>query len=354
MKVNGQMVTLAREFRALTQQDLADQLGIGQSTVAKVEAGQRTDLDEGVMNRMSSLLGFPVSFFQQDEDLLSFGSSSYFYRKRATLTAADRKRIHSIVNLQRIALRQMLKHVEVEPRRELPSFDLDDYGGSAARAAHALRDFWKLPDGPVRNLTELVEGAGVIVVRCRFDSKKFDGTSLRLADMPPLVFLNSDLPGDRWRYTLAHELGHLVIHTVPHEAMEDEADLFAAEFLTPESEIKPQLMQVQRWRPRELAQLKIYWRVSMHMLVHRAKDLGVLTAEQATSAYIALAPMRQLEPVPIEQEVPSSLAKIVRAIVEDLDFAVDGLRAMVRWGEGLTQQLLPCAEKAPGRLRLVR
>lgn len=354
MKVNGQMVTLAREFRGLTQQDLATQLGVGQSTIAKVEAGQRTELDEPVVERAAAVLGFPQAFFQQNEDLLSFGSSSYFYRKRATLTAVDRKRIHSIVNLQRIALRQMLKHVEVEPRRELPAFDLEDYGGSAARAAHALRDFWKLPDGPIRNLTELVEGAGVIVFRCNFESRKFDGTSLRLADMPPMVFLNADLPGDRWRYTLAHELGHLVMHTVPHEAMEDEADQFAAEFLTPEEEIKPQLMQVPRWRPREMAQLKLYWRVSMHMLVHRAKDLNVLSPEQATSAYIALAPMRQLEPVPIEQEQPMSLLKIVRAIVDDLDFSVDGLRDLVRWEDGLTRQLLPYAEKAPGRLRLVQ
>ena len=354
MKVNGEMVALAREFRELTQQALAAELGVGQSTIAKLEASLRNDLEESLIQRLAVILGFPVSFFSQNEELLSFGSSSYFYRKRASLTAADRKRIHSVVNLQRIALRQMLRHVEIEPRRKLPQFDLEEYGQNAARVAQALRAFWVMPDGPVRDLTELVEGAGVIVIRCRFDSRKFDATSLRLTDMPPMVFMNADLPGDRWRFTLAHELGHLVMHTVPHESMEDEADSFAAEFLCPEETIKPQLMQVARWRARDIAQLKLYWRVSLHMLVKRANDLHVIDAQQAKSAYIALAPVRQQEPIPIAQEATKSLPKIVAALVDDLDFKEEGLASTVHWLTDLIGELLPFSQKPESRLRLVQ
>lgn len=355
MKIKGDMVTLAREFRELTQQALAAQIGVGQSTIAKIEAGINSELDDMAAARMAEHLSFPIDFFQQNEELLSFGSSSYFYRKRASLTAADRKRIHSMVNLLRIALRQMLRHVDIEARRQLPLFDLEEYGGSPARVAQALRAFWAMPDGPVRDLTELVEGAGVVVFRCSFNTRKFDGTSLRLADMPPMVFLNADLPGDRWRFTLAHELGHLVMHTVPHESMEDEADEFAGEFLTPEEVIKPQLAQVQQWRTaRDIVRLKLYWRVSLHMLVKRASDLQVINSETARSAYIALAPMRQQEPVPIAQETPMSLQKIVRAIAEDLDFQIDGLASAVHWFNDLTVQLLPFSAKAPSRLRLVQ
>lgn len=354
MKINGQMLTLAREFRGLTQQALATQAGTGQSTVAKIEAGLKSDVDEDLLARFSGVLGFPEDFFQQNEELLSFGSSAYFYRKRASLTATDRKRIHSLVNLLRIALRQMLKHIDVEPRRQLPQFDLEEYGQSAARVAQALRTFWALPDGPVRDLTELVEGAGVIVFRCSFETRKFDGTSLRLADMPPMVFLNADMPGDRWRYTLAHELGHLVMHTVPHESMEDEADAFAAEFLTPEDAIKPQLLQVQKWRARDIAQLKLYWRVSLHMLVKRAHDLGVIDRDAAKSAYIALAPVRQQEPVPIPQETPTSVQKIVRALVEDLDFKVEGLASTVHWFTDLIRELFSLSGRPEARLRLVQ
>jgi len=354
MKVNGEMVTLAREFRELTQQALAGQIGVGQSTVAKMEAGLKTEIDDDIGAKLAACLNFPLDFFEQNEELLSFGSSSYFYRKRASLTAADRKRIHSVVNLLRIALRQLLRHVDVEPRRALPSFELEEYGGNPASIAQALRSFWALPDGPVRDLTELVEGAGVIVFKCAFETRKFDATSLRLADMPPMVFMNADIPGDRWRYTLAHELGHLVMHTVPHESMEDEADAFAAEFLTPELSIKPHLAQVQRWGARDIVQLKLYWRVSLHMLVKRAHELGIIDADQARSAFIALSPVRQKEPVPIDQETPASLQKIVSAIANDLDFGVDGVSAALHWFGDLTEKLLPFAAKPQNRLRLVQ
>lgn len=354
MKINGEMVTLAREFRELTQQALAEKIGLGQSSIAKIEGGLKNEVDHDEMARIVAALDFPPDFFQQNEELLSFGSSAYFYRKRASLTAADRKRIHSLVNLQRIALRQLLRHVDVEPRRKLPLFDLEEYGHQAERVAQALRAFWVLPDGPVRDLTEIVESAGVIIFRCAFESRKFDGTSLRLADMPPMVFLNADLPGDRWRFTLAHELGHLVMHTVPHESMEDEADAFAAEFLTPADVIKPQLVHVKRWNARELAQLKLYWRVSLHMLVKRGSDLGVISPEVARAAYISLAPVRQQEPVPIPQETPASLQKIVRAIADDLDFGSEGLAKAVHWFRELTDLLLPSSERPQSRLRLVQ
>ncbi|MBK7012326.1 MAG: ImmA/IrrE family metallo-endopeptidase [Xanthomonadales bacterium] len=45
-----------------------------------------------------------------------------------------------------------------------------------------------------------------------------------------MIFINKDVPGDRWRFTLAHELAHLVMHDIPKPDMEDEADEFASEF----------------------------------------------------------------------------------------------------------------------------
>lgn len=354
MKINGEMVTLAREFRELTQQALAGKLGVGQSTIAKIEAGQKSDIEPGLLMKFSEALEFPMEFFTQSEELLTFGSSAYFYRKRASLTAADRKRIHSIVNLLRIGLKKMLRHIDVEPRRPLPQLDLEEYGNSPSRAAQALRGLWSMPDGPVKDLTALVESAGVIIFRCSFNTRKFDGTSLRLADMPPMIFMNADLPGDRWRFTLAHELAHLCIHTVPYEAMEDEADEFAAEFLTPADQIKPQLLLVNRWTARDIAQLKLYWRVSLHMLVKRASDLGVINSDQARSAFIALAPHRTQEPIPIGLEMPTSLQKIVEAISDGLDFGQDGLTSMIHWFDEVRQQLLPSFGKAESRLRLVQ
>jgi len=54
----------------------------------------------------------------------------------------------------------------------------------------------------------------------------------------PLFFFNRDLPPDRIRLTLAHELGQYSYaqHSTPEA--EEQAYAFAAEFLVPEDELK--------------------------------------------------------------------------------------------------------------------
>ena len=48
--------------------------------------------------------------------------------------------------------------------------------------------------------------------------------------------MNSDMPGDRHRFNLAHELGHALMHRHSTGECESEANRFAAEFLMPKEE----------------------------------------------------------------------------------------------------------------------
>ncbi|MHC5879723.1 ImmA/IrrE family metallo-endopeptidase, partial [Streptococcus pyogenes] len=73
---------------------------------------------------------------------------------------------------------------------------------------------------------------------------RIDGLSQWVDDYP-VMLINANAAPDRKRLTLAHELGHLVLHsTNPTENMETEATAFAAEFLMPESEIRPELRRL--------------------------------------------------------------------------------------------------------------
>jgi len=270
------------------------------------------------------------------------------------MPAQERRRIHSTVNLLRIAIRYFVRLVDIEPSRKLPQLEIEEYGQSGGKVARAVRGMWSLPDGPIRDLTALIESAGVLIVPCDLSTRLFDATSLRLSDMPPMIFINSNMLGDRWRYTLAHELAHLIMHTIPHEQMEAEADDFAAEFLTPEAEIRPQLALVRTWQIRELAKLKLFWRVSFHMLVVRASRLGVVSKEQAKKAFIALAPERVLESVPIEKEQTKSFWRVVHAVRDELNFGQEGLTTLVRWPEDVIERFLPSSPVSVPKLRLIQ
>jgi Zn-dependent peptidase ImmA (M78 family)/DNA-binding XRE family transcriptional regulator len=314
-RLNPEMLVLAREYRELTQDELANQSKLNRSKIAKLESGL-DEASQSEIEAISSALNLPVSFFGVSEQLFGYGSSAFYYRKKADLTAADRKRIHSAVNIVRIGLKKLLDQVDVESQRRLPTFDKDDYSGDARRVAHALRDFWVLPDGPISNVTALVESAGVIVIPLDFGTRAMDATSIWLADMPPMIFINDQLPGDRWRFTMCHEMAHLVMHDVPTETMEDEADAFASEFLMPEDEMRAEFSRISNITLKELARLKAYWKVSMQALAKRAQDLGFLTQNQARYLWMTMSRLGYRsktgdgEPINIATEHPSNMRKI--------------------------------------------
>jgi Zn-dependent peptidase ImmA (M78 family) len=143
------------------------------------------------------------------------------------------------MNIQRLEIERRIGNKKLG-FRTVPTFDPSICGG-AAEVARKVRIEWGLRRGPIRNLTELVEGAGCVIVNFPFPSSKLDGLCIRAPHKPPIIFLNVSFAKSRRRLSLAHELGHLVMHTNPHENVEDEAWEFAGEFLMPEAEIAKDL-----------------------------------------------------------------------------------------------------------------
>lgn len=329
--LNHEMVVLAREYRNITQEQLARSVLVSQATIAKIEGGVSCTVNEDLINRIASSLKFPIEFFYQPGERLGFGSSAFYYRKRSEITAANRKRISGVVNLLRLSLKRLLNVVDLEANRKLPFFQLEEFGYNAEKIARALRAYWTLPEGPINNLTALIESAGVIVVPCDFGTRTMDGTSLRLTDMPPLIFINRSIPGDRWRFTLAHELAHLVMHDVPRETMENEADAFAAEFLMPEKDMRAQFARISRLRIQDLANLKPYWKVSIAALLMRADALNQLSLAKRRSLWIQMSKSgyRLKEPGTLPAEKAQNFENLFAYYRSELDYSVEELARTV-------------------------
>ena len=146
--------------------------------------------------------------------------------------------------------------------------------------AGIVRAYWKIPSGPIKDLTTLVERAGAIVCHSKMGETSISGATFSAPGVSPLILLNSDQPADRMRYTLAHELGHLVMHRFPSSEMEREANEFAAAFLMPASDILPNF-KGRRIDLTLLAAMKPEWRIAMQALLMRASSLECLTKNQA-------------------------------------------------------------------------
>lgn len=348
---NASLLKVARQARGKNQKDLAAASGITQAAVSKLEAGVIQPTQE-VLERLAHALSFPVSLFYETDPM--FGVPiSVSYRKRASVGSRAVEQVEAEVNFRLMHLRRLLASIDYQPELSFPQFDVDEYGGLGSRVAELVRKHWYVPSGPLPDLTTLAERAGCLVLPCAFDAVGVDGLTLHPPGLPVCVFLNESMPGDRQRFTLAHELGHAIMHRHPNPDMEQQADDFASELLMPTREIRIALADGVTL-PR-LAALKPVWRVSMGALLMRAKRLGCVTDSQSSYLWRQMSKLgyRTREPVAVPAERPSVFSSILQAHLGDLGYGMEELGKLlhmqpeelkVKYGLG----------REPGKLRIVR
>jgi Zn-dependent peptidase ImmA (M78 family) len=148
-------------------------------------------------------------------------------------------------------------------------------------AAEHVRNAWQLGMNPIRDLIGTLENQGIRVFMTEDDGDKhFDGLAARAGDMPVIV-VGRHWPGDRQRFTLAHELGHLLL--AKRIAAKLDAELvcnrFAGAFLFPRSAVLQELgAHRSAIELQELALLKAEFGLSMGGILYRARDLGIVSA----------------------------------------------------------------------------
>ena len=229
---NNQWLTVARTLRHMTQKEAAEQIGISQGKLSKAEHCIQ-DLEPSVWDKVSDVYDLPLSFFRQEWD--SSLSANSFFRRRITVSSKDVDSFVSTIKIIKVILDQL-----TEPF-EMPNYSLRTYlvhnGITPQDIAKKTRLDMGLYRGPVPNLVTLLENCGVIIIRMDFGTEKMDGLSTSTSQGRKVVFLNNQMPNDRIRFSLAHELGHIVMHLddiiSEDRDAEEEANIFASEFLMP-------------------------------------------------------------------------------------------------------------------------
>jgi Zn-dependent peptidase ImmA (M78 family)/DNA-binding XRE family transcriptional regulator len=328
-RFNRDMLMVARAARGFTQDELAKQAGVTQALISKIENGLTLDPTSDTVSALARALEFPEDFFYSSEK--PHGLPPFHFRKRASLGSKALAKIEADINIRRIHLDRLLKSFELLASKEFPLIDLDKNQWSPRDAAQHIRGRWLLPRGPVENLTAAVEAAGAIVIQIDFGTSKLDALSFRLPGMPPLIFMNSVVPGDRYRFSLAHEVAHLVCHNHPEtdEAMEEQADEFAAELLMPAAEVRSYLTYPTLPK---FGASKQYWKVSIKALIVQASRLKVITPNLYTRLNVQYSKAgygKFGEPFPIAVEKPSTLAQAISHHMRKLGYSPEEMAKLL-------------------------
>lgn len=319
----GERIRTVRQLLDISQDDLARASGVSQSLISSIEAGTRKPSDD-LLDAVAHATATPRSFF--DVAALDLPPGTLRFRKLAGARATDTRRAETLLREgYRVAATLLaearLPTPPLAPAEsgELTPDDLEHMAGDT-RAALGLDD-----ESPVAHVTRRCERAGIAVAPLRLPGSDTDeretvghfGASCWPSPGEPAVIgVFPGGGGDRQRFTMAHELGHLVLHSRRRSVSDPEAEAnrFAGAFLVPRHRMVQLLDGSEPVNLRELAQVKARWGVSIQALIMRGSHLGLVDERRKTSLFKQLSARgwRKAEPVLVHREEPVLLWELLR------------------------------------------
>lgn len=307
----------ARKAAGLSLRALADAVELSHTSIKKYEDGEAMPSSD-VLIKLARTLGVRSEWFFRP---MTVALEKVEYRKRSSLPA---KRLESITHKirdmveRRLELEQLLASV--------PSHGFELVDGIPAEitslneieaCADSVRERWGLGFDPIPDLVDLLEEHGVRVFMVEIeDGEGFDGLAADV-DNVPVIVVGKNWSGDRQRFTLAHELGHLMLKgRLTSDVPEERAcNRFAGAFLFPRSEVQRALgTRRVRLEVKELALIKEEFGLSMAAVAHRAKDLRIITETSHTSL-IKLFRFRGWHKIEPGKRIPSERSHVFEQMV---------------------------------------
>lgn len=273
-------------------------LGISPALVSAVESGRKPrtfDLDA---------LGYSSDRFEVAQ------MSEPMHRQRASTLTSSTNRAKELLRVAgEIFATLSAANPKVPSVKLIPIADpMSD--GDIEEAAVDVRAMIGVEDvGPIQNLTSAVERAGVCLTPI-VGMKGVDGISAWVGDIP-VVGLSPTVPGDRFRFSLAHELGHLVMHRTKNANVETDANRFAGALLISAEDMILALPDNPMLR--DFVAAKSVWGVSVGALVYRAHQIGILDDRRYRALQIQMSKWRKQEPGTFDPSVGTLLPRLVEA-----------------------------------------
>ena len=308
--IYGERVKQARQLSGFTQRELAENIGVNQATIAHIEAGRVLPAFDTI-EAIAKETHFDPSFFTQ-QPIADFSVGSLTYRARKGLRAIERAGAYQFTKLCVEQARNMGR------KMALPNIPNLEFSSEHPReAARLTRQALGLDaERPIPHLVNTLERNGYLVIGLPFELPRFDAFSTwtSVDGDRPIISISAGKPGDRLRFSVAHEVGHIVLHKgMPAgiTLLEKEADEFAAEFLLPEDPMRRTLDA--RLNLTTAARLKQRWGVAMQSIIRRARDLDIITERHYRYLFEQLARRgwRMNEPVEVSVEKPRTFRKMV-------------------------------------------
>lgn len=355
--VIGRNVRLSRDAAGLSQEEFAERLKVSRQTLSSIETGKVAP-DSTKLLEASQILGCPISdFFREEEEgvALLFRAAEHVkpdvqVRKRFQLLSRAYRELEEVIGVADLSLSPPEYSFYPETHSKYLAF--------ANQVAISERERLGLgQQEPIENIFKLLEENGVRIIFEEIQQKDVSGVSGFSRKNGPCILVNSKDTLERNIFTVAHELGHLLMHRYLYQAgdhngrekdweIEKMAHEFAGVFLVPELGLRNAWLK--NVGPRtvgleDLVFLKHHFRVSAEVICKRIERLELAPEHQRTDlrSKIKMAetnPTREYRPLRLEDLEYSR--KLNRFIHLQRKAAVEGMISMGRLAELLGKNII--------------
>lgn len=277
----------ARLLRGLSQQDVADELSISKQMVSKYEKGTSIPSSSKFL-KLSKLFDLKVDYFFRSFKV-EIGDVNF--RKKSTFSVKKQNSLKEQIkiNLENYlwiedslsidySFKNIISQLKIQNLKDIES------------AVLKLRKEWDIGTDPIHNIIQLLEDKEIKVIELDVD-EKFDGLATFVNDKYPVIVVNGNFPVERKRFTLLHELGHLLLNIPECDINEEEnyCNKFASEFLLPRDIVIEEFGGKRTHITlTELISTQKKYGISIQAIVFRLVDAGILTKERQKQFYVKM------------------------------------------------------------------
>lgn len=277
----------ARTIAGLSMQELALKIGISKQMISKYEKALSLP-DSSILIKLANALQLKPDYFFKNYNV-DLGKVEF--RKKSALSVSKSNAIKEsiLVKMENYLELEGILTINYKFKNPISNNSALNYE-DAERVADELRNVWELGFDPIHNVISILEDNQIKVIEVDEESHKFDGLSTFIGGKYPVIVVNKNFLVERKRFTLLHELAHLLLEipaNCERKKKENICNRFAGAMLLPGKEIIQDFgIKRRRILFNELIPVQKRFGISLAAIIYRLVDTEIISKESLRHFYI--------------------------------------------------------------------
>lgn len=281
----SQKIKNARDLKGVSQQEVADHIGVSKQMISKYEKGDSIPNSTNLL-KFAKFLNVKIDYFFKPSKIelgiMNFRKKSSFSNKKLeSLKQQIKLNLENYLEIENLLqinsdFKNSIEHEKIE--------NLDD----VEKVVTKLRNDWEIGFDPIHNIIQLLEDTEIKVIELFDVDESFDGLATFVNNKFPVIVVNGKFSVERKRFTLLHELGHLLLN-LPECSLKDEenrCNKFASEFLFPKKMVLREFgIRRDKISLNELIEVQKKYGISIPAIIYRLVDAGIFSENRQVEFY---------------------------------------------------------------------